>query len=299
MGYRHAQSRRGGKRGSSGFVANVLVPVGLVALGLGIVVGIGFALRNTPVGEFLGVADSPASQESEQASQPEPAPGQGAETAPQIGPDEAEPATKQPGEAKEDPDRAEQGDAAPKEPEPSASEGAGASEAAESEDESEDPAAAAMQQVPAFIDRAGGAADTMLITVYYTDRLGKGAVLRPVQVQIPRTPSRIYVTTEQLLNPPTDLGLYSSAPSGTQIRGVNANGGVAIVDLSSEMQEIEGSAAAENFMASLVYSLTEIPGINAVELRIEGWPADLDGSAWSGPLTRADVQAATGVEVAP
>lgn len=297
MGRRQTGSGRGSGRRSSRRRSSVLAPVGLVALGLGLVIGIGYALRNTPVGEFLGVADPPAGQETEQTVQPGPAPGQGAQTAPTGGPDASVPAATEPGEAQKDPSGAKPGETKPAEQE---FEPAAAAPAEESEAQAlADSDAAALNQARARIDRAGGAADTMLITVYYTDGLGGGGILQPVQVRVPRSASRIYVTTEQVLNPPTDLALYSGAPSGTQIRGVNANGGVAIVDLSSEMGTLQGSAAAESFMTSLVYSLTEIPGIDAVELRIEGWPAELHGAQWGGPLTRSGVQAATGVQVAP
>lgn len=140
----------------------------------------------------------------------------------------------------------------------------------------------------------------MLATVYYADGLGNGDTLQPVQVQVPHTVARIAATTEQVLNPPTDLELYSNVPAGTRVLGVNLQAdGTAVVDLSAEAAHIQGSAAAEGFRASLVYSLTEIPGVNAVQLRVEGQPAVLHGVEWTEPVSRSDVEAFGQFSVAP
>lgn len=142
----------------------------------------------------------------------------------------------------------------------------------------------------AKIDRSGGAARTMLVTVYYSDGLTGGQSLQPVEIKVPHSLSRIKVTAEQIINAPEHLELYSHVPAGTTVTA-NIKDGVAIVDLSGEVLKVRGAAAVNNIMASFVYSLTAIPDVKAVQLWVNGEPAVLDGFEWSKPLTRADVEA--------
>jgi spore germination protein GerM len=141
----------------------------------------------------------------------------------------------------------------------------------------------------------------MLVTVYYVDGLKNGEVLQPVQIRIPSTPEVIKATVEQVVKAPEELKLYSNVPAGTRVLGVNLdrNSGVATVDLSPEANLVEGAAGAEAMKAALVYSLTEIPGVKAVLLRVDGHPAMLHGIEWSKPVSRADLQAQHLFQVAP
>lgn len=158
---------------------------------------------------------------------------------------------------------------------------------------------AALLAARARIDRSGGAASSMLVTVYYADGLKNGLSMQPVQVKVAQDLGRIRVTAEQILNAPNDLQLVSNTPSGTQVLGTNLKDGVAIVDLSGEVTAVRGSAAVNNMTASFVYSLTSIPNVNAVQLRVNGKPALLDGFEWSKPLTRAEIDARNLYKVEP
>jgi spore germination protein GerM len=147
------------------------------------------------------------------------------------------------------------------------------------------------------IDRSAGAKETLLITVYYADGLRSGTALQPVQVRIPLTLSRIRVTVEQLIAAPEALRLHSGFPANTRVKGVNLNSGVAVVDLSAEAKAIQGSEAVRAAMASLVYSLTEIPNVSAVQLWVEGRSAVLHGVEWSEPLNRKAIDSRNPLEV--
>lgn len=151
----------------------------------------------------------------------------------------------------------------------------------------------------ARIDRSGGAAKSMLVTVYYSDGLKNGESLQPVEMKVEHSVGRIKLTTEQILNPPQDLKLHSNVPKGTTILGVNFKNGVAIVDLSPEAANVKGTAAATNMIASFVYSLTDIPDVESVQLWINGQPASLHGIDWSEPLSRADVESRNWFKVEP
>ncbi|MFZ5815705.1 MAG: GerMN domain-containing protein [Bacillota bacterium] len=149
------------------------------------------------------------------------------------------------------------------------------------------------------IDRSAGAAKSMLVTVYYSDGLTGGMSLQPVEINVPRTVATLKETVSQILNPPQELKLYSNVPSGTRLLGVNLKDGVAIVDLSAELESVRGTEAVNNIMASFVYSLTAIKDVQAVQLWVNGRPAQLDGREWSKPLTRADMDARNYYRVEP
>ena len=149
------------------------------------------------------------------------------------------------------------------------------------------------------IDRSGGAADTMRVTVYYVDFDANMEALQPVEIQVPFSITPIKVCVEQLLHPPEELGLFSEFPPGTAALGFNLEDGVAVVDLSAEVEGVRGETAVNAVVATLVYTLTEIPGVVAVQLRANGEPAVLDGFEWSAPLTRADVEAWQNFRVEP
>lgn len=151
------------------------------------------------------------------------------------------------------------------------------------------------------IDRSGGAQETSLLTVYYVDGLTNNAMLQPVEVRVPFTKGVVKATAEQVLNQPADLKLFSNAPAGTKVASVNldAKTGVATVDLSAEAKSLRGSEAVHGLRASLVYSLTSIPNVKAVQLWVGGRPAVLDQISWDRPLSRADLEKNGSYTVAP
>ncbi|BAD39180.1 hypothetical protein, alanine-rich [Symbiobacterium thermophilum IAM 14863] len=149
------------------------------------------------------------------------------------------------------------------------------------------------------IDRSVGAAETMRVTVYYVDFDAHMEALQPVQILVPFSVTPIKVSVEQLLRPPEELGLFSEFPPGTTARGFNLVDGVAVVDLSATVEGVRGETAVNAVVATLVYTLTEIPGVEAVQLWADGKPAVLDGFTWSSPLTRADVAAWQAFRVEP
>lgn len=140
------------------------------------------------------------------------------------------------------------------------------------------------------IDRSGGAAETMLITIYYLDDQAAGEVLQPVQIKVPATITPVAEALRQLLHPPVELGLYGEFPPGTTAAPPNLVDGVVTVELSPEVEAVRGETATHAVIASLVYTLTEIPGVDAVRLHVNGRPAELDGYVWSEPLRRADLE---------
>lgn len=142
------------------------------------------------------------------------------------------------------------------------------------------------------IDRAAGAAESTLVTVYYADGLKAGESLTPVEIRVPRSLSPIQEVTKQVINAPNELKLYSNFPAGVQVKSVNIHRetGIATVDLSAQASDVQGSASAAVMRAALVYSLTEFKEVKAVQLWVNGRTAVLHGIAWDQPISRLDLE---------
>lgn len=151
------------------------------------------------------------------------------------------------------------------------------------------------------IDRAGGAAETMLLTLYFVDGLTNATTIQPVEVRIASTKSVVRAVAENLVQQPSDLKLYSNVPAGTKVRSVNfdAKTGVATVDLSAEAGAVQGTEAAMNMRASFVYSLTALKDVKAVQLWVNGKPAVLHGILWDTPISRQQMDERSPYKMAP
>jgi spore germination protein GerM len=85
--------------------------------------------------------------------------------------------------------------------------------------------------------------------------------------------------------------ISSAIPEGTSVIGVEIEGGLARVDLSSEFDDGGGSASMFARLAQVVYTVTRIDGIAQVEFLIEGEPVNAfssEGIMLDGPQERAD-----------
>ncbi len=140
------------------------------------------------------------------------------------------------------------------------------------------------------------AAAAATVIVYFTDDAGTlVAETRAVGAMT------IAEAMAALAEGPEDVDLVPALPPGTGVRSTSlGRGGVAEVDLSAEFAEgyPSGGAAAEAaVLGPLVFTATEVPGIEAVLITVDGLVPDLIGSAFdfSVPLDRQDVPA----EVAP
>jgi spore germination protein GerM len=70
--------------------------------------------------------------------------------------------------------------------------------------------------------------------------------------------------------PEEDGGSSSAVPAGTRLLGLVVRDSAATVDLSREYESGAGSAAVRMRLAQLTYTLTRLPGVRRVRLRLEG-----------------------------
>lgn len=117
------------------------------------------------------------------------------------------------------------------------------------------------------------------LTVYYTKldgtTLGNLSVsLRPPQAGESAAEhlrnTVLYAAVQAVAGPPGGVQAIRFPP-GTRVMGVGVNGSTATVDLSKEVEQQAGGTFGENGeFKSLVYTITGVPGINAVQVTIEG-----------------------------
>lgn len=135
-----------------------------------------------------------------------------------------------------------------------------------------------------------GAAPGERINVYFS----RGdEILVAVSRTVPAGSDRATAALAELLRGPgTNSGLLSVMPRGTRVLSIRIDGGTAVVDLSSEVAKHHpgGSAAETMTVFALVNTLTEIAGIDRVQVLVEGKGMDtLAGHVdTSGPLVRGE-----------
>lgn len=138
------------------------------------------------------------------------------------------------------------------------------------------------------------------ITVYYTKIDGTSEI--PWQVTI-RPPERgesaaayeqyavTYAATQAIAGPPSSVQAVRFPP-GTHVLSANVTGSTATINLSKEVENQVGGTFGENGeFKSLVWSVTSLPGIEAVAVRIDGKRLDtLPGGhlELDQPLHRSD-----------
>ena len=130
------------------------------------------------------------------------------------------------------------------------------------------------------------------LSVYFLDAESK---VRVGWVRSVASPAVARGVMEELLAGPTaddeSLGLASAIPEGTTLRGVEIAGGIATVDLSEQFTTGGGSLSMQARLAQVVFTLTQFPTVEEVELLVEGAPLEVlggEGVTIDGPLTRDD-----------
>ncbi len=100
-----------------------------------------------------------------------------------------------------------------------------------------------------------------------------------------------YAAVQSVAGPPSDVSAVRF-PAGTLVISASVTGWVATVDLSSDVATHNSGLFQENGeFKGLVYTLTGISGINAVQITIEGRTVDtLPGGhlELDAPLRRSD-----------
>lgn len=131
-----------------------------------------------------------------------------------------------------------------------------------------------------------------ILNLYFADdqAMYLAAEPRTVSVQQEDGKQLAAAAVNELIAGPKQSGLYPTIPPESKLLSVEVSNGLATLNFSQELQTKHsgGSTGERMTIYSLVNSLTEIPGIQKVQLLIEGKKLDsLKGHMdISGPLTR-------------
>lgn len=132
----------------------------------------------------------------------------------------------------------------------------------------------------------------------------KGEKLAVVHRVVPRSVAVLRAALEQLLAGPTaadtSYGLGTTVPDGTRLLGVTVAGDTATVDLSSRFESGGGSLSMMARMAQLVFTATQFPNVERVELWLDGKPVEWiggEGLIVVPPQTRRDYDGLSGAIV--
>jgi germination protein M len=90
---------------------------------------------------------------------------------------------------------------------------------------------------------------------------------------------------------PEDGNFFSTVPVTTKILGVQVDGEVVYIDFSHELLSDSpgGTLGGTVFMQSIVFTVTQLPGVEKVAVLVEGDPWCDGHSFWDEPLGPADV----------
>jgi len=138
------------------------------------------------------------------------------------------------------------------------------------------------------------------IAIYYTKLDGSTEGAWQVTMHPPQpgesptaylTETAQYAAVQAVAGPPPSVEAIRF-PAGTRVNGVRLDGSVAIVDLGGAIERPQAGSFAENGeFKALVYTLTALPGIDAVQVEIDGHRVEtLPGGhlALDVPLRRSD-----------
>lgn len=138
--------------------------------------------------------------------------------------------------------------------------------------------------------------DTIATVLYYKDY---DNLLVPVMRYIPKGDLGVakaavkgIIYSPELMEDLKPTGLLPTLPQGTKINGaVIKEDGLAIIDFSQEFLNFDTKEGEALGVKALVYTLTEFPNINAVEIRVDGKTIDEMpyGTKIGGPLKRTEI----------
>ena len=142
-----------------------------------------------------------------------------------------------------------------------------------------------------FDQAAGEATGSGRIYLLSPEVLGQPRTLQSVARNVADTPQ---AAMRALIEGPNTAELQallrSAIPTGTRLIDVSQKAGALVVNVSSELQQLTGEALIDG-VAQIVLTASEITGVSAVSIAIDGvpqqWPS-ASGVLQSQPLTRYD-----------
>ena len=131
-------------------------------------------------------------------------------------------------------------------------------------------------QEPAVPPGTKGSSVTVRLYLVRGEKIGvAGRTLPPARRVSPQQPYASSFARPTL--PTSGIGLGTTIPAGTTLRGLTIKNGLATVDLSKQFESGGGSLSMQLRVAQVVGTLTQFPTVKRVAFRIDGKPVESIG----------------------
>lgn len=125
----------------------------------------------------------------------------------------------------------------------------------------------------------------------------KNEVLVPIEKVLPKDGNPLKIIAQTLSNGPTklekDLGFYTEIPKNAVIVDADRIANLVIVDFNSALENYGGGATRiQGLIGQIVYSFTDLPGIDEVKITVAGKEEVIlggEGYVIDKPLSRSDI----------
>ena len=108
------------------------------------------------------------------------------------------------------------------------------------------------------------------LTLYFANETGDKLIETTKEVYYKATTSMERLVVEQLIDGPEEEGTYPTIPASTKIQNVVVEDGTCYVNLNDAFLKSEYDVTAQVCIYSLVNSLSELTGVNKVQILING-----------------------------
>jgi len=106
------------------------------------------------------------------------------------------------------------------------------------------------------------------VNLYFANRKGDKLIEYETEIHYSGTDSLEELVIKQLINGPTEIGMYNTIPEGTVLLNVSKSEGICTVDFNEMFLEKLSSVTEEVAIYSVVNTLVELPDINKVKFTI-------------------------------
>ncbi|MEW5920452.1 MAG: GerMN domain-containing protein [Bacillota bacterium] len=122
-------------------------------------------------------------------------------------------------------------------------------------------------------DNVGDLAAAQQLRLYFCTLLGENSIFYvPITRVVAEKGELVQTAVDELLKGPRPgSNLFSDLPPGTKLHNFSLQGGILLVDFSRELLQYQGGRSGEeNIINQLVLTLTALPGVERVQILVEG-----------------------------
>ncbi|HWT26646.1 MAG TPA: GerMN domain-containing protein [Mobilitalea sp.] len=120
-----------------------------------------------------------------------------------------------------------------------------------------------------FIDSTGEET-SYPVTLYFANKEGNALIAQTTNIYITGNISIEELVIKQLINGPTQIGMYETIPKDTTLLDVTTKEGICYVDFNEKFLDKISNIKDDVAIYSIVNSLVDLPNINKVQFLING-----------------------------